>query len=361
MTTGTMRALVKTERGPGFEIRSVPVPRIGPGDVLIKVYAGGICGTDLHIDEWDAWAASRVRPPRVIGHEFCGTVVDAGAEVHDVAVGDFVSGECHLNCGRCHLCRRGEAHICESIQIIGVDRDGAFADYVVLPARNAWKQDPGIPRDVSAIMDPFGNAVHTALATDLASRSVVIMGCGPIGLCAILIARRAGASPVVAVDISPYRLALARTLGPDHVVDARAADVPAVVREITRGEGADVLLEFSGSPEGVHAGFSALRNGGFAALLGLPHRPFEVDVANDIVFKGLRLQGIFGRRLWETWQQASALLASGLDIRPVITHRFPITRHREAFDLMRSGECGKVILTVEERDSQREPTSPAAS
>jgi len=344
----TMRALVKRTASPGFELCTVPVPRPGPGDVLVKVHAVGICGTDLHIDEWDAWAASHVRPPRVIGHEFCGTVVEAAPEVHDVAVGDFIAGECHVNCGRCHLCRRGDGHICETLQIIGVDRDGAFADYVVMPARNAWKMWPGVPRDVAAIMDPFGNAVQTAFATSLSTRSVVVMGCGPIGLAAILIARRAGAASIVAAEVNAYRLSLARTLGPDRVVDPRAEDVRRVVRSVTGGEGADVLLEFSGSPQGFHAGLAALRNGGFAALLGLPHRPFEVDLANDIIFKGVRLAGIFGRRLWETWYQGSALLAGGLDLHPIITHRLPMTRFREAFDLMRSGDCGKVIVNVED-------------
>lgn len=345
---GTMRALIKPARGPGLEIRTAPIPRPGPTDVLLKVHAGGICGTDLHIEEWDAWAASRIRPPRIIGHEFCGTVVETGPDVHGVAVGDFVAGESHVACGHCHLCRRGEAHICAALQIIGVDRDGAFADYVVLPAHNTWRMHPDIPREVAAIMDPFGNAIHTALATDLAGRSVIVMGCGPIGLCAILIARRAGALRIAAVDVNEVRLRLAGTAGADLVLDARTEDVPRAVRSFTNGEGADVLLELSGSPQGLHAGLTALRNGGFAALLGLPHRPVEVDLANDVIFKGLRLQGIFGRRLWETWYQAMAFLAAGLDIRPVITHRLPMARFREAFDLMRSGACGKVILTVED-------------
>lgn len=343
-----MRALVKPAPGPGLEIRTVPIPRPGPGDVLVKVHAGGICGTDLHIEEWDPWAGSRLRPPRVIGHEFCGTVVEIGPDVHEVSVGDFIAGESHVSCGHCHLCRQGEAHICEALEIVGVDRDGAFAEYVVLPSRNAWSIGPEIPREVAAIMDPLGNAVHTALAADLAGRSTLIMGCGPIGLCAILIVRRAGATPIVAVDVNPYRLRLARQLGADHVLDGRAEDVRHTVRTLTAGAGADVLLEFSGSPQGLHTGFAALRNGGFAALLGLPHRPVELDLANDVIFKGVRLQGIFGRRLWQTWYQATGLLASGLDIRPVITHRLPLGRFREAFELMRSGTCGKVILTVED-------------
>jgi threonine 3-dehydrogenase len=342
-----MRALVKPAAGPGLEIRTVPVPAPGPAEVLVRVRAGGICGTDLHIEGWDPWAASRVRPPRVIGHEFCGTVVTIGSDVHNVSPGDFVSGESHVSCGRCHLCRRGEAHICERLQIIGVDRDGAFAEFVAMPAQNAWKMSPKTPVEVAAVMDPFGNAVHTALATDLGTRSVIIMGCGPIGLCAIPIARKAGALSVVAVDVNPYRLRLARRMGADRVLDVRSEDAPKVVRGLTDGAGADVLLEFSGNPQGIRTGLAALRNGGFAALLGLPGRPVELDLANEVIFKEVRLQGIFGRRLWETWYEASALLASGLDIRPVITHRFPMARFAEAFALMRSGKCGKVILSVE--------------
>ena len=345
----TMRALVKPAPGPGLEIRTVPVPVPGPGEVLVRVRAGGICGTDLHIESWDPWAASRMRPPRVIGHEFCGTVVKLGPDAHDVAVGDFISGESHVSCGRCHLCRRGEAHICEKLQLIGVDRDGAFAEYVTLPAQNAWRMPPQTPVDVAAVMDPFGNAVHTALATDLGTRSVIVMGCGPIGLCAILIARKAGASPVIAVDVNPYRLRLARRVGADRVLDGRSTDVPKVVRGLTDGAGADVLLEFSGNAQGLRAGLAALRTGGFAALLGLPGRPVELDLANQVIFKEIRLHGIFGRRLWETWYEATALLAAGVDIRPVITHRLPMSRFAEAFDLMRSGKCGKVILTVEDR------------
>ncbi len=343
-----MRALVKPVAGPGLEIRTVPVPMPGAGEVLVRVRAGGICGTDLHIEGWDPWAASRMHPPRIIGHEFCGTVVRVGPGVHDVSPGDFISGESHVNCGRCHLCRRGEAHICEALQLIGVDRDGAFAEYVTLPAQNAWKMPPGTPVEVAAVMDPFGNAVHTAFAADLRTRTVLIMGCGPIGLCAILVARRAGASSVVAVDVNPYRLRLAGRVGADRVLDARTEDVPRVVRGLTDGAGADVLLEFSGNAQGLRTGLAALRNGGFAALLGLPGRPVELDLANEVIFKGIRLQGIFGRRLWETWYEATALLASGLDIRPVITHRLPMARFHEAFALMRSGKCGKVILTVED-------------
>jgi threonine 3-dehydrogenase len=344
----TMRALVKPAPGPGLEIRTVPVPVPGPGEVLVRVRAGGICGTDLHIEGWDPWAASRMRPPRVIGHEFCGTVVKLGPDAHEVAVGDFISGESHVSCGRCHLCRRGDAHICEKLQLIGVDRDGAFAEYVTLPAQNAWRMPPHTPVDVAAVMDPFGNAVHTALATDLGTRSVIVMGCGPIGLCAILIARKVGASPVIAVDVNPYRLRLARRVGADRVLDGRSTDVPKVVRGLTDGAGADVLLEFSGNAQGLRAGLAALRNGGFAALLGLPGRPVEIDLANQVIFKEIRLHGIFGRRLWETWYEGTALLAAGVDIRPVITHRLPLPRFAEAFDLMRSGKCGKVILTVED-------------
>src|SRR2546426_638529 len=301
-----MRALVKPAAGPGLEIRTVPVPAPGLGEVLVQVRAGGICGTDLHIEGWDPWAASRLRPPRVIGHEFCGTVVACGPEVHGVALGDFISGESHVSDGRCHLCRRGEAHLCEALQIIGVDRDGAFADYVVLPAQNAWKMDPKTPPEVAATMDPFGNAVHTAFATELGARSVIVMGCGPIGLCAILVARKAGAALVVAADVNPYRLGLAGRLGADRVLDAGTEDIPRVVRGLTDGAGADVLLEFSGSQQGLRTGLAALRNGGVASLPRPPRPPVGPDFAHEGIFQSPPPPGGFWRRPWGAWAQAPA-------------------------------------------------------
>jgi threonine 3-dehydrogenase len=340
-----MRAVVKSDAGPGLDLVTLPVPRPGPGEVLVQVWAAGICGTDLHIAAWDAWARSRVVPPRVIGHEFCGTVVEVAGDVEDVAVGDFISGEGHIACGRCPPCRAGARHICERLQVVGIDRDGAFAEYVTLPAHNAWKVDPAVPRDVAAIMDPLGNAVHAALEAPLTARRVAVVGCGPIGLMAIAICRLAGAAFVAASDVSDARLALARRMGADLVVDARTDDLAARIRA-AGGDGVDVVLEMSGAEAGLADGLRALRPGGWVSLLGLPDQPVRVDLAGGVIFKGARLAGIFGRKIWQTWEQATALLRAGLDVTPVITHRFPLDRFREAFDLLRAGAAGKVLLYV---------------
>jgi threonine 3-dehydrogenase len=342
-----MRALVKSAPGPGFSIEEVPVPQPGRSDVLVRVAAGGICGTDLHICRWDAWAQSRVRPPRIIGHEFCGTVAAVGADVTEVAVGDRVAGESHITCGWCGRCRHGQAHICDRLEIIGIDRDGGFAEYVAIPASNAWRLDSTIPPDVGAIMDPLGNAVHIALATDLTTQTVAITGCGPIGLMAIPICRMAGAALVVASDVRPGRLALARQMGADVVVDAREQSMAKRVRELTDGQGVDVVLEMSGQPEGIRDALEGVRSGGWVGLLGLPATPVELDLANQVIFKAVRVEGIFGRRLWQTWEQMTTLLRRGLDVLPVITHRLPLDRFDEAFASLESGGAGKVILTLE--------------
>lgn len=339
-----MRALVKADAGPGLNLIEVPLPPVRPGHIRVKVFAGGICGTDLHIYTWDEWARSRIQPPRIIGHEFCGTVVDISPDVHQVAVGDFIAGEGHLACGTCPSCRRGHAHVCERLQIIGVDRDGAFADYVVMPAANAWRLAPSISRDVAAIMDPLGNAVHAALETSLAAKAVAVIGCGPIGLMAIPICHMAGAAFVGATDVHDYRLSLARRMGADLVLDARREDVAARLRDASGGGGVDVVLEMSGNARGLSDGLQALRNGGWVSLLGLPPTKVELDLANGVIFKEAHLAGIFGRKLWQTWEEATRLLAMGLDITPVITHRLPLERYEEAFALLQSGEAGKVIL-----------------
>ncbi len=342
-----MRALVKLAPGRGFEVVEVPVPSPGRADVLIKVAAGGICGTDLHIYRWDPWAQSRIRPPRIIGHEFCGTVVAVGEDVTEVAVGDRVAGESHISCGWCHRCGHGQAHICERLEIVGVDRDGAFAEYVVIPARNAWRLDASIPMETGAVMDPLGNAVHTALATELVTRTVAITGCGPIGLMAIPICRMAGAAMVIASDVTPSRLALARRMGADLVLDARDGDVAARIHEVTDAGGVDVVLEMSGHPSGIRDALRAVRSGGWVGLLGLPGAPLELDLTNLVIFKAVRLEGIFGRRLWQTWEQMTVLLRRGLDVSPVITHKLPLERFDEAFALLETGEAGKVILTLD--------------
>lgn len=341
-----MKALSKLEPAPGLALAEVPVPSPGPGDLLIRVSAAGICGTDLHIYRWDPWARARLRLPRVLGHEFCGTVIEIGVEVRSVAVGDRVAGESHVTCGRCRRCQGGEAHICESVEIIGVDRDGAFAEYAVVPARSAWRLAPQVPDETGAIMDPLGNAVHTALATELAGRSVLITGCGPIGLMAIPVCRMAGAATVIASDVRTGRLDLARRLGADLAVDAGQGGAPNHIRDYTGGEGVDVVLEMSGHPSAIRDGLDSVRPGGWVGLLGLPASPVELDLSGQVIFKAVRLEGIFGRRLWKTWEQMAAFLRRGLDVGPVITHRLPLDRFEEAFGALEAGDAGKVVFTI---------------
>ena len=342
---GEMRAIAKTSPSPGAEKVVVPIPQPGRGEVLIRVRATAICGTDVHIYEWDQWSQGRVKTPRIFGHEFCGDVVDVGEGVEKVKAGQFVSAETHTACGHCFYCLTGQAHICREAKIVGIDRDGCFAEYVVLPEFNCWIWDIDIPDEVAAIQDPFGNAVHTALATDLAAKTVLITGMGPIGLCAISVAKRSGATEVYVTDVSEYRLELARKLGADLAINPTKDDPVAAVRNATGGLGADVLLEMSGNPIAIRQGFQALRKAGFASLLGIPSKPMEIDLASDIIFRSLTVQGINGRKMFETWYQARALLKAGLDIMPVITHRMSLWDDLDqGMELMMSGKCGKVIL-----------------
>jgi threonine 3-dehydrogenase len=341
----TMRAVVKAHAAAGAELQTVPVPQIGPRDVLVQVRATTICGTDLHIYRWDRWAQSRIRPPMVFGHEFAGDVVAAGDEVTAVRAGDFVSGETHIVCGACYQCRTGQYHICRNVRIIGVDRPGCFAEYVAIPASNAWRNHPGLDPAVAAAQEPFGNAVHTALSTDLATKSVLVTGCGPIGLFAIGIARAAGASRIFATDVNVHRLEMARSMGATNLLDA-GTDVAAEIMQATHGEGVDVLLEMSGHPVAINQGFESLRYGGYAALLGLPGKPLEhFDLANHIVFKGATVYGVSGRKMYETWYQTRELIGGGkVDIAPIITHRLPLESFEEAFEMMIRGEAAKVAL-----------------
>ncbi|MGH7532905.1 MAG: L-threonine 3-dehydrogenase [Gemmatimonadales bacterium] len=344
-----MRALVKESASQGMSVKDVPVPRIGAADVLIKVAHAGVCGTDLHIWEWDAWAAGRLKPPVVIGHEFAGTVTELGSEARGaglLAVGDEVTAEGHVVCGHCRPCRFNQYHVCERTQIIGVDRDGAFAEYIAMPASNVMKLD-GIPTEIGAIMDPIGNAVHTALEGMVAGNSVFVLGCGPIGCFAVGIAKAAGASVVIASDFNPVRRALARTMGADATLDPATDDVPARVRELSGTGGADLICEMSGHPAGHQQAFASVRAGGRINFLGTPSKTTEVDFARDIIFKGLTLYGVTGRRMYKTWQQMGSLLRTGkFDPRPVVTHRFPMEGIAEAIDLIKNGQAGKVILEI---------------
>lgn len=341
----TMQAVVKARPGPGVEIQEVPRPGFGPGEVLVKVEAASVCGTDLHIYNWDPWAEGRIHPPLIPGHEFCGVVAAVGANVTRVKEGDFVSAEMHVACGKCFQCRIGEAHICQHVKIIGVDANGAFAEYVVIPETNIWKLDPALPHEYGSILDPLGNAVHTVLAGEIAAKTVAIVGCGPIGLFAIAVARACGAAAVYALEVNDHRRALAHAMKADFVLNPATEDVSAMVHQHTGGIGVDVVLEMSGHPEAMRLGFEILRTGGRVSLLGIPARPVEIDFARDVIFKGATVQGINGRKMYETWYQMEALLKAGkLDLMPVITHRLPMEQFAHGMELLRTGEASKILL-----------------
>lgn len=343
----TMRALVKDRSGPGLELKRVPVPSIGPTDVLVRVRMAGICGTDGHIYDWDKWSQSRILPPLIVGHEFMGTVAAVGEAVCNVAVGDRIAVEGHISCGACLLCRTGQEYICERVKILGIDRDGAFADYVSVPEHNVWKLDPAVPDAWAAVFDPLGNAVHTVMAAGVSAKSAIISGVGSIGLMAIPVARAAGASRVIAIDINPQKLALAKSLGADDVFDGRDPDLRQQVYALTGGHGADVLLEMSGSGAAINAGLGMVRNGGRAALLGLPSDDVSLNLAENIIFKGLTVLGINGRKMFETWYQMQAMVtARRIDLSPIITHVIPLERFREAFELLKEGKAVKIVIDV---------------
>jgi threonine 3-dehydrogenase len=342
-----MRALCKMRPEPGFVVRDVPVPEIGPTEVLIRIEKVGICGTDYHIYAWDHWAQSRVHPPLVVGHEFMGRVERVGQAVRAVRAGDRVSAEGHIPDLTCLLCRTGQAHICERLQIIGVDRDGAFAEYIAMPEYNVWPLDPAIPDEFAAVFDPLGNAVHTVMAAGVSTRSVVITGVGSIGLMAIPVARAAGAALVFAIDVNPAKLVLAQRLGADRTFLATEPRLVEQIRALTGGDGVDVLLEMSGSAAAIDAGLQMVRNGGTAALLGIPSDSVNLNLAERIIFKALTVLGINGRLMFETWYQTQALVKSGrVDLRPIITHVLPLAEYERAFQLMRSGEAAKIVLDV---------------
>jgi threonine 3-dehydrogenase len=338
-----MLALVKTDPGPGLVLEAVPEPAIDINDVLIRVHRTGICGTDLHIASWDAWAAKTIQPPLVIGHEFVGEVVEVGSNVYDFLAGDIVSGEGHVTCGLCRHCLAGRRHLCAHTVGLGVDRDGAFAEYVALPMTNVWHHAPGIDEDMAAIFDPFGNAVHTALAFPVLGEDVLITGGGPIGLMATAVVRHAGARFVVVSEPNPVRRAIADRMGATVTVDPGERDLGDVQRELGMVEGFDVALEMSGNPAALRSAMGNMAHGGSIAILGIPNGEIALDV-NEIVFKLLTIRGIYGREMYETWYKMTVMLQSGLDITPAITHRFGFRDHEAAFAAARSGDAGKVIL-----------------
>ena len=343
--SSTMQAVVKAKAAPGIELQEVPIPSPGPGQVLVKVQAASVCGTDLHIFNWDPWAQGRIHPPLIPGHEFAGVVAGMGRGVTTVKEGDLVSAEMHVACGKCLQCRIGEAHICQHVRILGVDEDGAFAEYAIIPESNIWKLSPQIPHEYATLLDPLGNAVHAVLSGPIAAQTVAVTGCGAIGLFSIAVAKACGAAKVFAVEVNEHRRAVAAKMGADVVMNPATEDVVARIKDETEGTGVDVLLEMSGVPTAMRTGFAALRTGGRASLLGIPSKPFELDFAKDIIFKGAIVLGINGRKMFETWFQMEALLATGkLNLEPAITHRLKLGEFEQAMDLLRTGEAIKVIL-----------------
>jgi threonine 3-dehydrogenase len=338
-----MRALVKQEAGPGLVMTEVPEPEIGINDVLIRVDRTGICGTDLHIEEWNEWAQQTVPVPLVIGHEFVGEIVEIGSNVKDYGPEDLVSGEGHVVCGRCRNCMAGRRHLCADARGIGVNRPGAFAELLALPVTNVWHHDASIDRDVAAIFDPFGNAVHSALQFPVLGEDVLITGAGPIGLMAAAVVRHAGARYVVITDVNPYRLELARRMGVTVALDVRNGSLAETQEALGMKEGFDVGLEMSGNPAALRDMVENLSHGASIAMLGLPEEPFAIDW-NTVIFDQLTIRGVYGREMYETWYMMTVMLQSGLDIAPVITHRFPADRFEEAFATIRTGETGKVLL-----------------
>jgi threonine 3-dehydrogenase len=341
----TMKALRKMQPARGLHMDTVAVPLIGPSDVLVRVKAASICGTDLHIYGWDRWSQGRIKPPLTLGHEFCGTVERVGDEVTAVKPGDFVSAEMHVNCGHCRQCRLGQAHICQNLRIIGIDQDGAFAEFVRIPASNIIRLDPDIPEHYGAILDPLGNAVHTVLAGPIVGQTVLVTGCGPIGLMSIAVAKASGSSTVFATETNEARRAMAKKMGADVVINPAAEDAVKQILNETDGTGVDALLEMSGNPQAIQQGFRALRAGGRASLLGIPTENVPLDLVNDVIFKGATVQGIYGRRMYETWLQMTALLKAGrLNLEPLFGERAPLAKFEGAFAKLQEGLPGKILL-----------------
>jgi threonine 3-dehydrogenase len=342
-----MPALIKKKSEPGLWLDEAPLPTIGINDVLIKVLRTGICGTDLHIYKWDAWARRTIPVPLTVGHEFVGRVVEVGSNVRDFHPGEIVSAEGHVVCGHCRNCLAGRRHLCKDTQGIGVQRAGAFAEYIAVPMTNVWVHDPTIPRDVQSIFDPFGNAVHTALSFDVLGEDVLITGAGPIGLMAAAVVRHAGARHVVVTDLNPYRLDLAKRMGATLAVNVSRERLPEVQKRLGMREGFDVGLEMSGNATAFRDMLGNMAHGGKIAMLGIPDKEMAIDW-NTVIFNMLTIKGIYGREMYETWYKMTVMLQSGLDITPVITHRYPYTEFQKGFDAMLSGDCGKVVLTWSE-------------
>ncbi|MEZ4256302.1 MAG: L-threonine 3-dehydrogenase [Polyangiales bacterium] len=338
-----MRALVKSKREVGIWMEDVKEPEIGPNDLLIRIRKTAICGTDIHIYNWDDWAQKTIPVPMQVGHEFVGEVAEVGSHVRGFAVGDRVSGEGHITCGHCRNCRAGKRHLCRNTVGVGVNRPGCFAEYLSLPAVNAFKLPDSIPDEIASFLDPLGNATHTALSFDLVGEDVLITGAGPIGIMAAAIARHVGARHVLVTDVNAFRLGLAKRMGASMAIDVRKTSIAEAQRELGMTEGFDVGLEMSGNATAFRDMLSNMNHGGHVAILGIPPSDTAIDW-NQVIFKGLVLKGVYGREMFETWYKMSSMLQSGLDVSPMLTHRFPVKDFQEGFEIMRSGQSGKVVL-----------------
>ncbi len=342
-----MKAIVKTKRTRGMEFVEVPAPKVGLKDVLIKVKVASICGTDVHIFDWTRWAQHRFLPPRIIGHEFVGDVIKIGDEVTQVKIGDRVSAESHLTCGHCYQCNNGYSEVCKNFKLLGVDHDGTFAEFLILPEHVLWKNDSHIPDEWATIQEPFGNAVDTVLAEDVSAKTVLILGAGPIGLFATGIAKACGASLIIISDPNDYRLAIGKKMGAHSIINPRKQDVVQTALEATGDSGIDVVLEFSGNNQALNQGLKAITPGGRISILGIYERRVNIDLNKDVIFKKIRIYGITGRKIFSTWYKTSRFLSSGLvDPSPVITHQFSLKDYEKGMKLMKDGRCGKVILKM---------------
>lgn len=340
-----MKVVVKTRPEQGAELKNMEIPKIGPKDILVKVQATSICGTDYHIYSWDQWSQNRIKTPQVMGHEFAGEVVKIGKEVTKVKLGDIVSAETHIVCNTCEFCATGQGHICKDTMILGVDTQGTFAEYVAIPEDNAWVNDPSVPPEYLCIQEPLGNAVHTVLAGDIIGKTIAVVGCGPIGIMAVNVAKAVGAAKVIAIEVNEYRLNLAKELGADVTINPLEEDVIKRVMDETDGLGVDVVAEMSGNPRAIQQAFKYIKLGGRMSMLGIPNGEVPIDIANDIVFKGITINGIVGRKMYDTWYQVKGLIASGnLNLDKLVTHRFSLDEFEKGMDLMASGNCGKVVL-----------------
>lgn len=344
--TDTMRVLVKPDRQPGLVMSTKDVPKIGPREVLVKIRATSICGTDLHLYNWDSWAQSRIQNiPLVQGHELCGDIVEVGSNVDSVHVGDYISAESHIVDYEGEFYNNGMGHVAPETQIIGIDRDGSFAEYIALPWQNVRKNPQDMPTEIAVLKENFGNAIHAAFATELEGKDVLLTGCGPVGLMALLVARARGARSITAVDISDYRIQFAKRLGADHTINPKHESIIDGVRDLTNGVGVDVLLEMSGAASAIIQGITSVKHTGDVVAFGFPSKPIELDLANLVIFKGLTIYGVVGRMLWDTWEQIEEMLDSGkVDLTPIVTHKFKMEEYEKAFATMADGKSGKVVL-----------------